>query len=286
MVQQVDEMPQNQQVEDRPVDSLLPCSNDLQIMSGQVSHADSFPQTLHGPNLLAFTGLSGLPRENPNSYHINTRLRDGRPSIIVDPGSVGNLAGDRWCKEVAKEANKHGHMPRYERRARSLSVSGVGNGSQECHYDCELPVALHNVNRGDVSVGTITTPSIGGSDLPGLLGLQALRKNRAVLDMSTFKVYFLGPGDYDLMQAMPPGTDCYQGEEAPSGHLVLPICEFNRTEPRGRTIPEHTLTLVSKPSQNLASSSSSSNTAVPQHPPPQHPPRLPAELAYASGTYQ
>ena len=29
------------------------------------------------------------------AYPIQTKLKDGRPSIIIDPGSVGNLCGDK-----------------------------------------------------------------------------------------------------------------------------------------------------------------------------------------------
>eukprot|EP00974_Lingulodinium_polyedra_P066339 6420265-Lingulodinium_polyedra.AAC.1 len=68
-------------------------------------------------------------------FRINTRLADGRSSTIIDPGSVGNLRGDSWAKEVAKVAHQNGHRPSYARRLRPLAVSGVGNGSQECHYD-------------------------------------------------------------------------------------------------------------------------------------------------------
>ena len=68
-------------------------------------------------------------------------------------------------------------------------------------------------------------PSVPNSDLPGLLGLNALRKNRAVIDFDENMMYFLGPGEYDLSKALPPGTDCYQCELAPSGHLVVPCCE-------------------------------------------------------------
>ena len=50
-------------------------------------------------------------------------------------------------------------------------------------------------------------PTVSGSDLPGLLGLSALRKNRGILDLNTMDLYFCGPGDYDLLKALPPGTD-------------------------------------------------------------------------------
>ena len=36
--------------------------------------------------------------EDSLGYHIRTQLADGRPALIIDPGSVGNLCGDRWAK--------------------------------------------------------------------------------------------------------------------------------------------------------------------------------------------
>ena len=105
------------------------------------------------------------------------------------------------------------------------------------------------------------------------------------MDLNTNKIYFLGPGDYDLMRAMPPGTDCYQAVEAPSGHLVLPIGEY--TSPGAHSSPAHSLTLVSK-----RSPSDSTLTAAPQFPvgvppPPQHPPVLPQDLMMAAdSSYQ
>ena len=42
------------------------------------------------------------------------------------------------------------------------------------------------------------TSTVRNSGLPGLLGMNALRKNRAVLDINANKLYFLGPGGYDM----------------------------------------------------------------------------------------
>ena len=44
----------------------------------------------------------------PHAYHIQTRLTDGRPALIIDLGSVGHLCGDVWAKEVAKAAARNG----------------------------------------------------------------------------------------------------------------------------------------------------------------------------------
>ena len=127
-------------------------------------------------------------------------------------------------------------------------MSGVGQGSQSCQYDCKLPVALHKLDGQAVSIGEITTPTVSNSELPGPLGLTALRKNRAVLDFEKMQLFFLGPGDYNLPQALPPGTDGFGLEVAPSGHLVLPCCEYTGNTPND----EHSLTLMSREYLNEA----------------------------------
>jgi len=202
---------------------------------------------------------------NP-TFHIQTRLPDGRPSLIVDPGSVGNLCGDKWAKEVAITANRNGHKPSYQQRARPLQVSGVGSGSQSCNFDCRLPIGLRHSGSQQTTLGELTIPAVQSSDLPGLLGKQSLKKNRAVWDFVTDKLYFMGPGDYDLDKAMPPGTDTFQLETAPSGHSVLPCCEF--TSASGST--EHTLTLISNRGE---AAREQARTSLP--PPPATPPVLP-----------
>jgi hypothetical protein len=160
--------------------------------------------------------------------------------MIVDLVSVGNLCGGRWAKEVAIAASRYGQQPTCEHRQRPLKVSGVGAGSQSCEFDCKLPVAFKQAHGQAVSVGSVAMPTVSNSDLPGLLGLAALRKNRAILDFSILKLHFCGPGDYDLHRGMPPGADSFQCEMAPSGHLVIPCCEYE-----GATLDnDHILTLV------------------------------------------
>jgi len=195
-----------------------------------------------GSETLTYTYSPSMFVHN-QAYHIQTQLPDGRKSLLIDPGSVGNLCGDKWAKEMAQEAARNGRKPSYTKRQRPLKVSGVGNGSQSCQYDCLLPVAFRQDEEQDPREGHISIPTVSGSELPGLLGLTALRKNRAILDLHTMKMYFAGPGEYNLLSALPPGTDCFQAEIAPSGHMVIPCCEFGRREP---TQHEHSLTLMSR----------------------------------------
>ena len=86
-------------------------------------------------------------------------------------------------------------------------------------------------------------PTVANSSLPGLLRLHALRKNRAAIDVVTKKLYFMGPGGYNLDQAMPPGTDIIQCETAPSGHIILPCCEYDAPQ---TTNPHRSLSLHSR----------------------------------------
>ena len=177
-------------------------------------------------------------------YHVRTQLPDGRIALLIDPGSVGNLSGDRWAKSVAQAAARNGRVPKYEKRDRPLQVSGVGKGAQTAPYDCMLPIALQSAEEGKAVQGMVKTPTVANSDLPGLLGCASMIQSRAILDFATLKLYFAGPGDYNLDKAMPPGTEVFQCERAPSGHILLPCCSYPG---QGSSSSDSTLSLMTQP---------------------------------------
>ena len=107
-----------------------------------------------------------------------------------------------------------------------------------------------------------------GSELPGLLGKLTLKKNRAVWDFVTDTLYFMGLGDYELEKVMPPGTDSFQLETAPSGHSVLPCCEYAPAS----SITEHTLVASRREAAGRHAGQS-------MPPPPAAPPALPPTAA-------
>ena len=79
-------------------------------------------------------------------------------------------------------------------------------------------------------------PIVPDSQLPGLLGLNSMQERRSILDTITKRLYFLGPGDYNLEEMLPTGTECYQLTTAPSGHLILPLnryAEFDKRQTKG-----------------------------------------------------
>ena len=122
-------------------------------------------------------------------YHALTRLADGRPSLLIDPGSVGNLCGEAWARSVSYAAKQVGKTSIYRRRPRVLNVRGVGPKGAECTHDLTLPISMRTLGGQTVSPGTFVTPAIQGSDVPGLLGLASLRSNRAVLDCNTMQLH-------------------------------------------------------------------------------------------------
>ena len=100
---------------------------------------------------------------------------------------------------------------------------GVGNGSQSCTHNCHLPIVLRQASGG-YTAGVLEAPIVPKSDLPGLLGLRSMQNSRATLDLTTNQMHLCGPGDVSII--LPSGTETYQLEIAPSGHLVLPCCNF------------------------------------------------------------
>ena len=157
-----------------------------------------------------------------------TSLSDGKVALLVDIGSFGDIAGDRWLASLT-QALKNAGCPLDDieqiRREKALNVSGVGSGSQVCNYNTQIPVAIPT-QEGTLRA-MLKVPTMPDSDLPGILGLQSLRNARSIIDTETNKLYMLGPGDYDLMKAMPPGTSVVQLEESSSGHLMMPCDRYH-----------------------------------------------------------
>eukprot|EP00971_Amphidinium_carterae_P292035 5797397-Amphidinium_carterae.1 len=155
-------------------------------------------------------------REPIAAWHAKTTLRDGREGLLVDVGAHDNLCGEQWVKRVERNLSHGALTVRYEDMKKPLSVEGVGNGAQVCRQKVVVPLVLP-----DGEPGTYEAPVIADSGVPGLLGLKALVRNKAVIDCANMKLYFIGPGDAKIV--LPPGSKEYDLEQAESGHMLLPI---------------------------------------------------------------
>ena len=74
------------------------------------------------------TAKDGQAEKTNPLFHAETRLRDGIPGLLIDPGAVGNLSGSGWVTTQASLAMKHGRHPTQVKRSKPLDVSGVGQG--------------------------------------------------------------------------------------------------------------------------------------------------------------
>ena len=68
-------------------------------------------------------------------------------------------------------------------------------------------------------------PYVPGSQFPALLGIKALRRNNALIECRTGKIWFLGEGGAEITPS--PGSRCFQQVMGPSGHWLLPVHRFH-----------------------------------------------------------
>ena len=61
-----------------------------------------------------------------------------------------------------------------------------------------------------------------------------MRDRYAILDTKKLRLHLCGPGDYELETMLPPGTETFQCEISPSGHMVIPCCEYEAVEEEER----------------------------------------------------
>ena len=88
-----------------------------------------------------------VPSDVPSPiFNVETQLQDGRPSLLIDPGSVGNLNGSVWVNSTARAALPHGYQTILNKRSNPLAVRGVGHGSQSCNFDGTSPLAMKRLD--------------------------------------------------------------------------------------------------------------------------------------------
>ena len=147
-------------------------------------------------------------------FHTHVR-GEGFEGLLIDVGAIGNLAGSEFMKRICSRATKYGQNCSHQKLQRPLTVEGVGKQSDETEAECTAPICL-----SDGRTGTFTTPVIPDSALPALLGLNTLRKERALIDCFNQQIIFIGAGGYRLQAS--PGSRTYELKTAKSGHLLLP----------------------------------------------------------------
>jgi len=171
--------------------------------------------------------------ETREAYLKSTRLDGPGESLLIDLGAYDNLTGDAWARRAASAAELAGEKSEMAAMDRSIGVEGVGAGSQKATELVKMP-GMFKTTDGRHHKLTYEAPVIPNSDVPALWGHKSLARNRAVIDTVNRKIHLCGNGD--IRFTPPPGTLTCDMVLSSSGHLLLPISEFNH---RGKKDAQH-----------------------------------------------
>ena len=129
----------------------------------------------------------------------------------------------------------------------------------------DRPITLRDVHGNPVEC-TFTTPTINNSSLPALLGLNSLINVGALMDFRNMQIHFTGPGPLEYTSHLPEGTQTFELQRAPSGHVMLPCCKYATPQEQQRLRQQHADTLT----LHATTTSSTAQPAIEPTPPLQH----------------
>jgi hypothetical protein len=169
-----------------------------------------------------FPGPTGQQQSGYLSAQVG--LENGRLGLLIDTGAFGNLQGDEFAHRATAKAAQYGLATEISTLQDTVTVNGVGNGSQCTTKLTSIPVALTDKQTGGTSAARYSAPTIANSGLPPLWGLKSMKEHRVWLDLINNVMYMVGPGD--MVVQPPPGTRVLQLEQGKSGHLFLPASNY------------------------------------------------------------
>ena len=155
-------------------------------------------------------------------YHGRVRL-EGKESLLIDIGAVGNLCGSNWVARMETLARSSGQGTTWKHLKAPISLEGVGENATMATRTAEVPISLADGTNGTFRSAVIETGQ--GQDLPALLGLETLTRLGAIICCSTRRLIIPGKGGYKLQ--LSPGSRVHQTETAPTGHMMLPCSCWN-----------------------------------------------------------
>jgi len=191
------------------------------------------------------------------AWHSLTRLGENREGLLVDPGAFDNLMGSMFRDRLTRLAMNAGlgNLIREARLTQPIGVEGVGEGPQKAEVVAKLPIAV--TTEGKTVLQEYEAPVVPNSDIPGLLGRRSLTEKRAILDMVTNKLHLCGPGPVRIV--LPPNSASLDLQVSKSGHLMLPVTEYQRLSERGgrgKPVPQGVF-----PARDVAASGASGATS-------------------------
>ena len=194
------------------------------------------------------------PNDEPEGHYLNKLvLEDGEVGLMPDTGAHDGLCGSAWALQQARLCRQAGKTVNQRLMQKPRSVQGVGNGSQTAQYEVQLTAGLQD-SSGNLYEEQFTAPCLENSGVPGLMGIQSLERNDALIRCKTGEIWFLGRGGVKIEPS--PGSRHFQMRKARSGHWLLPISKFSSKGAKSAGI---TLTTADATAPAVSTSSSSSS---------------------------
>ena len=148
-----------------------------------------------------------------------------------------------------------------------MKIGGVGQGTQTCQYALKTTLAVEHLGDGAAHLHEWTAPIVegDGEHLPGLLGMDSLEANRAIIDAGNGRLIYPGPGEVNII--LPPGSIEMPIVKSPSGHPCIVVDEYAnviKAQAGGVKTPIPTLTVtpvnLSTPAKPRVAPAASSST--------------------------
>ena len=105
-------------------------------------------------------------------------------------------------------------------------------------------------NKSWIPESMLPGPSCSRKHLPALAGYDTLQNSRCLIDCNKDQVFMMGPGEYNLLEHLPPGSRLVETERATTGHLMMPIDhyqEFHDYQNRGGLDQEEMVLVQDQP---------------------------------------
>ena len=117
------------------------------------------------------------------SYLTTSTLKD-RLALIIDTGAFTSITGATLARSLAMVAKQNGVPVEQVKLDKPMKIGGVGQGTETCNYALKTTLAVEHIGDGASHLHEWTAPIVegNGEHLPGLLGMDSLEKNRAIID--------------------------------------------------------------------------------------------------------
>ena len=144
--------------------------------------------------------------------------------ILSDTGAHDGLCSHLFARQQAAHATTVGRRMTQTGIDKPRTVAGMGHGQPVARFEVCLPASIMDIH-GQVFEEEYRAPCAENSGIPGLMVIQSLECNNALIRCRTGEIYFLGEGGADIQA--PLGSRHFQLKKGKTEHGMIPIINFS-----------------------------------------------------------